>query len=315
MNRVKRLGLVLGLGTVLLCVPVGSTVRAAPAPTAAEKAKARKLVQLAKHFIQQKEFRKAVATFKQAYRYWARKEIQFNIALVYLELGAKVKAYEALRLFVRASDPGVVSRLPAPLLRLRAELGVLRVTTRVAGADIYVNGSKRGVGKAEVVVLPGSHTVEIRQEGKVLQSKTLRVTGGATVVWEADVAPVEPRPTPTPQPPARPTSRKKLHWVWFVSTASLAVAAGIAIIGTGVKTIQLGEDYDATPTRDLQKEGRRYKLATNVLIGVGAAAAATAAVLALFTRWPGASKERPTAVTVRPGVAPGGASVSLEWSF
>jgi len=295
--------------------PVQAAPRAADAPRPTAKAKARKLVKLAKRFIRQKQFKRAVVTFKQAYRYWARKEIQFNIALVYLEMGAKVKAYEHLRVFLRASDPGVISRLPAPLVQLRDELGVLRVTTPAKDLDIVVDGTRRGTGRAEVVVMPGEHQVRLERNGETVQKKQLRVSGGATVVWDAEaVSRPPPRKGPDDPDPIAPSSaRKQLHWAWFAAAAGLAVVAGGVVVGTGVKTLQLGEDYDADPTRDLQQEGRRYKVATNVMIGVSAAAAFSAAVLAFFTRW--SRRERPSAVKVRPGVSPGGASVTLDFSF
>jgi hypothetical protein len=310
---------------LLLCLlpalgVAGSPARGAPAsaqgPSEEDKAKARKLVKLAKRFIRQKQFQQAVDTLEQAYRYWARKEIQFNIALVYLELGKKVKAYQHLRRFLRASPPEMAGRLPAPLARLRSELGVLRVTTPAKDLTIVVDGKPRGRGSAEVVVLPGTHRVLLQRGGETIQQKELRVTAGATVVWEAEVV-TRPRPRkgPTqPDPGASLSDRKKLHWMWFAATAGLAVAAGVVMVGTGVKTLQLGEDFEADPyNRDLQREGRTYKATTNVMIGVSAAAAISAAVLAFFTRWPG--QEKPDAVQVRPGVAPGGASVTLDFSF
>jgi hypothetical protein len=323
-NRARRCSV--GLTVCLICLmfatwiggranPVQAAPRAAEAPSPTAKAKARKLVKLAKRFIRQKQFKRAVATFKQAYRYWARKEIQFNIALVYLEMGAKVKAYEHLRVFLRASDPDVISRLPAPLARLRNELGVLRVTTPAKDLDIVVDGTRRGTGRAEVVVMPGEHQVRLERSGETIQKKKLRVSGGATVVWDAEaVSRPPPREGPDgPEPIAPSSDRKQLHWAWFAAAAGLAVVAGGVVVGTGVKTLQLGEDYDADPSRDLQKEGRRYKVATNVMIGVSAAAAVSAAVLAFFTRW--SRRERPSAVQVRPGVSPGGASLTLDFSF
>lgn len=302
------LGILLGLGWP------GGVLRAEP--SAADKAGARRLVGLAKRFIQQKQHQRAIESFEKAYQKWPRKEIQFNIALVYLEIGEKVKAYEHLSRYWRVSTPDERSRLPALLLRLRNELGTLRVRASEAAMGIRVGGTLRGTGSVEVVLEPGIHEVEILVDGEVVQKKALRVSGGAEVLWEAE----PPRPGDglgskgTPEPPKpRVSDRRKLHLGYFVAAASLAVAAGAVVVWTGVKTLQLGEDYDANPTRDLQKEGRTYRAVTNVMIGVSAAAAVTAAVLAVFTRF--TAPERPSAVRLQPAVAPGGGFVSLELDY
>lgn len=318
---IPRVILALALGALLVvATPAPSLGAGAPSvPSAADKAKARNLVDLAKRFIAQKQLIRAVESFKQAHRYWPRKEIHFNIALVYLEQGARVKAYEHLSLYWNQSTPEERSRLPAPLLRLRNEFGTLRVRASDSGMAIHVGGRRHGLGSAEVVLTPGLHEVEIFVDDQMVQRRSLQVTGGAVVVWEAE--PPQPRhkvegttPSPTGDPsPGAATHGKGLHLGWFVGVSSLAIAAGLVVIGTGVKTMQLGKDYDEAPTRDLQKEGRTYRAVTNVMVGVCAAAVAGAAVLALFTRW--SRKERPLAVTVQPGVAPGGGSVTVEFVF
>lgn len=284
------------------------------APSGADKASARKLVGVAKRFIQQKQHKRAIEAFEQAYQKWPRKEIQFNIALVYLEMGDKVKAYEHLSRYWRVSSPEERSRLPAPLLRLRNELGTLRVRASDRAMGIRVGGTLRGTGSVELVLEPGIHQVEILSGDEVVQKKALRVSGGAELLWEAE----PPRPgdgqgTRGISNPPKPVKqdRRKLHLGYFLGVASLAVAAGLVVVGTGVKTLQLGKDYDDNPTRDLQKEGRTYKAVTNVMIGVSAAAAVTAAVLAVFTRF-SAPERQAAAVSLLPAVAPGGGTVSLQ---
>ncbi|MDY0001492.1 MAG: hypothetical protein RBU30_09380 [Polyangia bacterium] len=311
MKRRSHAALILGL-LLGLCWP-GGTSRAEP--TTDDKANARRLMGVAKRFIQEKNHTKAIEAFTSAYNHWPRKEIQFNIALVYLEKGDRIKAYEHLSRYWRVSTPEERSRLPAPLLRLRNELGTLRVRASDPAMGIRVGGTDRGKGSVELVMEPGVHKVEVVVDGEVVQEKSLRVMGGAEVLWEAE----PPRPGTAPgagatEPPKpQVPDRRKLHLGYFVAAASLAVAAGAVVIWTGVKTLQLGEDYDANPTRELQKEGRTYRAATNVMIGVSAAAAIGAAVLAVYTRFVSPEKQR--AVSLYPSVAPGGGMMSLELTY
>jgi hypothetical protein len=102
--------------------------------------------------------------------------------------------------------------------------------------------------------------------------------------------------------------------VWFVAAAGLAAVAGVVTIGTGVKTLALYDEFKKDPNDTaVQKQGKTMKAVTNAMIGVTAAAAVAAGVLALFTRWK--SKEKPSTVEVLPGVAPGGATIHLSLEF
>jgi len=292
------------------------------APSAADQAMARRLVKEAKRLALEKRFQQALDRFNQAYHYWPRREIQFNIALVYLQVGNKLKAYEHLQRFLEASPAGTAAKLPEPLLRLRSEVGTIRVSTPGQDLEIFVNGRFRGRKTVSIAVLPGTYRVELRKDGRTVQQKDLRVVGGAVVVWEAEIVRARPRGI-TPGHvekgggSARPSgSRKKLHWAYFVVTGAIAVVAGAALVGTGVKTLKVGDEFEKQATVELQTEGNRYKLATNILVGVSAVAGLTAAVLAFFTRWKSGGSESATSrVSVRPGVAPGGASVAVDIAF
>ncbi|MFH2005304.1 MAG: hypothetical protein ABI333_01840 [bacterium] len=301
---------------VLVLQCASATATAAPSASEGDKAKARSLVRTAKKLLKKRNLRQAIRFFEQAHRYWPRHEIQFNIAVVYLELKDKVKAATHLRSYLKYATSAERARLPLPLAKLLTETGVLRLQAPARDIAIWVDDRLEGMGKIEVVVLPGKRVVELRKGDRVLTRKTLDVTGGQTLVWTPETDVVERRRVAGGDGSTTPADggRKKLHWVYFVATAGLAVVAGLTTIGTGVKTLQLHDDFKADPTNtNIQDEGNRFKTATNVLLGITAAAGITAAVLAFFTRWK--KKEKSSAVKVQPGVTPGGASVSLQLEF
>ena len=66
--------------------------------------------------------------------------------------------------------------------------------------------------------------------------------------------------------------------------------------------------------KEYQGRTLTYRLVTNVLIGISAGAAVAAAVIAIYTRWKPA-KEKPAPVTILPGVAPGGGTLTLRFDY
>ena len=79
-------------------------------------------------------------------------------------------------------------------------------------------------------------------------------------------------------------------------------------VGLGVRTRALHRDFDQNPTWSTRDEGLRYQTLTNVMWGIAGAAALSAAVIAIFTRWK--RTERPNRVQVLPVLTPGGVGVT-----
>ncbi len=289
---------------LMVCLPVG-TARAETSE--ADKTKARKLVKIAKKMLKRKNLTRALRYFEQAHRYWDNPLIQYNISVVHLALGHKVKAAIHLRQYMVHASPDDQARLPVALRKVLTQVAVIHIQAPAKDVAIWVDGNLEGMGKVVVVVLPGERSVEFRRGGKVLSQKTLQTSGGQTLVYNPQSRSTVPPPRPTDR-------RKKLHWAYFVVAAGLAVVAGTVTIGTGVRTLALHDDFVEDPTNtEVQSQGKTMKAVTNVMIGVTAAAAVTAGVLVLFTRWK--KTEKPSAVRILPAVIPGGASVSLSVRF
>jgi len=290
---------------LMVCLPTGL---ARAETSEADKAKARKLVKIAKVMLKKKDLNQALRYFEQAHRYWANPVIQYNIAVVHMAKGSKVKAAYALRKYMKTATADQKARLPVALRKVLTQVAVLRIKARATDVAIWVEGKLEGMGTVEVVVLPGKRTVEFRKGEKVMEAKDLDTAGGQTLIYN------QGGPSPTPPPPPPPADTKKLHWVYFVAAAGLAVVAGAVAVGTGVRTLALYDEFKKdTSDTDIQRQGKTMKAVTNAMIGVTAAAAVAAGVLAFFTRWK--KTEKPNTVRVQPAVTPGGASVSLTLVF
>jgi hypothetical protein len=289
---------------LMMSLPVGT---AHAETNEADKAKARKLVKVAKRMLKQKRLARALRYFEQAHRYWDNPVIQYNIAVVHLALGDKVKAATHLRQYMKTATSDDQVRLPAALRKVLSQVAVMHIRAPASDLAIWVDDKLKGMGKVVVVVLPGERNVEFRRGEKVVFHKTVKVAGGQTFVYN-------PASTAHTQPPPITNTAKKLHWAYFVAAAGLAVVAGAVTIGTGMRTLALHDEFEKDPSdTDVQSQGKTMKATTNAMIGVTAAAAVAAGVLAFFTQWK--KTEKPSALRFQPAVIPGGASVSLSVQF
>jgi hypothetical protein len=315
-GRALRVALMVALLLALFGLNSGVARAATPDPEIQRKTRA--LVERGHKALRDKKFKEALNSFNEAYRMWPRKEIQFNLALVYRETGDKIAAVTHLRMYLKQAGPGARAALPVVFRRLLTQVGVLSVVAPKPVATIWLGGRKVGSGRVELVLLPGVHVVEVRLGRQVLSHREVRLAGGQEIVWNPTL--IERRPAARLGPPVvvpRVTPRKRLHWAYFAAATIVAAAAGGALIYTGIRTRDLESQYSSAPSLDLREEGTRYMNATNVLIGVAGAAAITAAVFAFYTRWRGGGAsgagERADRATLIPGVWANGATLSIRW--
>lgn len=309
----------LGLAAVLLGAP-----RAAAAPRPADTATqlaARKHVSQGRQALAKRNLLAALKHFQSAYRLWPRKESAFNLALVYHELGAKLSAARYLLRYLDEADAKARRQLPAIFKQLLKQVGVISIKAPLAKMAIWVNGKQAGRGQVRVVLLPGSHVLQLRQGSEAIQEWTVQLAAGQRLRLRPRLATIHQRRTGTgpgiPSTPSRPAGfqRQRLHWAFFAIAAGLAVVAGVAIIPLGLETNRLekeNKDPD-TSTDALIRKGEQYLKATHAMTGIAAIAGAAAVALAIFTRW--RKPQRPRRITVHPGVAPGGASLTVRLSF
>jgi len=281
-----------------------------------DKAKAKKLYRQGKSFYKRGKYIDAVKAFKGALRHRSHKVILFNIALCYAMLNRKLEAATYGRRYLKQAT-AEERVLPKVLQSAMSAVGVVLVRAPDPAAEIYLDGKLAGKGRVDTVVMPGRRKVEVKLDGVVVAKRILRVNAGRDVVWDISNLPRPRRLTPRPEPPNGPkdgAKRRGVHWAWFTTLA--VVAAGLAT-GAGVMSLkakQAHDDFLADRTDgSLREDGLRFETTANVLWGVAAAGAVTAVVLAIFTRWRGAKKERAAAVRISPALSPDGAGLTLTW--
>ena len=163
--------------------------------------------------------------------------------------------------------------------------GHLRVTATLSGAQVVLDGKVIGPAPLEMPLPIGAHQIAVRApDGKLLHARRVVVADGQDIRVDLVVAegssqvstPAPPAPTPPPPPP--PPRRHRL-WTWVA--AGIAVAAGAALIGTGVSAKQDNNRFLDSGRTDLgaADSGEKKMVATNALIGVAGAAAIAAVVL------------------------------------
>lgn len=302
---------------------------AQPARTAAPgEAEARKLVREGMTLHGQGKFREAIAVLEKAYAHWKNPKILINIAICHAEMKDKVAAARLLRQAFASLEPDQAAKLraglPAIVAKVESEVAVIVVTLPDGSAEVHVDGERIGPAPLTHVTLPGKHVVEIRREGQVIDRQTYILAPGGSVrytleAWpaaRAEPARPDPRPEPPTPPPARPRSKLgRLPIYYFAAAVIVAVVTGAALIGTGVKTEQIQDDYYAAPSLSTRDRGLRYRTTTNALLAVSALSAAGAVVLGVLTDWRNPLRRKERSVSVTPSVAPTGAGLLVQGRF
>ena len=107
---------------------------------------------------------------------------------------------------------------------------------------------------------------------------------------------------------------RRLHWAYFTAAALMTGICAGSLAFTGTRVWQLKREYNPdSPDPAIEQDFNRYKLASNVLVGITIAAGVSAVALAVFTRW--RKREDKPAVLVLPAATPGGAALVLLSTF
>jgi len=267
-------------------------------------------------------FAQALAKYKEALRHWDHPAIRFNIAVSLINLDQPVEAKDNLErsLTYRAAALGGDAYTQAMTIRklLDAQLAHLQITCSEPGAVVTLDGKYlfTAPGTMEQFLLPGEHQLAATKSG--LRTEVMTVTGVAGRLTAFDL-----RPAPEMRPP---------HWrYWkhvFGGGAVLVSVGGLSYLWSYYSF----KDYDdqvavrcaprgcsAEESRgfgDLNKQLARARTKQTVafsLFGVGGAAIVVG-VVGLILDQP---RVRPDSNRAVPAVmvVPGGATVTLSWTF
>ena len=195
----------------------------------------------------------ALHVFRELYERTGLPALRFNIGICLEQLGDRVAAlveFEAV-----GEDDAIDGGTRAEAIESAARLRALLATVTVDGppGDVAVlDEARRCELPCELYVEPGAHRVVLASVDA--DAETFEVSAGARAAVTLTV--------PTASSPS-------LGVLTGMGAAIAAVGVG-AVIGLGVRTLDLKAAFDATPTPELQSEGTITRDLANVSIGVAA---------------------------------------------
>jgi hypothetical protein len=290
------------------------------------------------HFLQgvalyqDENYEGALVEFETSFEMNANWKVHYNLGLafqamhMYVEAEVHFKAY--LSKGMGQLDSERMAEVNDVLLDLASVIGEVEVECDVEGADVYLDGKKVATTPVEQPIRAnvGKYDVEVKKSGFEDFSLTVTVPGKAKVSVNAVLVqiPVEQQPDEAVIPDDGQvddgtSGRKKIGKGAFVAGLTITVLAGVAAITTGVLTLKKNErfydtDYsDTVAWQDLRTSGKKLALATDVLLGVTAAAAIFTIVVAVFTDFRGGTEKKDLALS--PMLGPGVLGLGLTAAF
>jgi len=283
-------------GVLLCCMVVAAGGGAVAQPTdPAAKAFAR-----GGELFEKRDYLGALEAFEEAYRLKPHYVVQCNIARCHEWSGDMLKAKEHYK---RCLDEGadkaeVAAAVRKSLAEVERRITWVTVASPGGGGTIHVDGKAVGQAPGRIPLNPGTRVIEVRREGAKPAAITIKTRGGEerTVTLIPVAREISPATQPATQPATPGHSRRTLrqHWFWISAAATVVLAA--TTIGLGVATLKSRDKYvDETRTEDDYNTAVNQRLATNVLLGLTVAAAATSTTLFFFTDFKGRRAEEPRA--------------------
>jgi hypothetical protein len=249
--------------------------------------------------------REALARFEEAYKLSPSPRAlgQMGLAAKSLRLYVEAERYLDGALASGANEWVEKNRAALEAARdvVAKQLGSLTVSTNVAGATLYVNGSEAGTLPlaGPLRVMAGSVRFEVRADGYTSQERVEMLPAGKLTQLHVDLEQVQAQPqlapAATPQPAHAPATAPPTADHTPSSRRPWAYAAGaVGIVGIavgsyfGLKTLSKKSDRDAVcpenpcPTQqgvDLDGEARDAALMSSIGFGVGIVGLSAATVL------------------------------------
>jgi len=284
--------------------------------------RAKKLFAIATKLYSQGKLDEAIEKFRQVYNLTKNPKVLANIAICNAEKHDPVAAVTYWRQALREAPPKLTERMQAakPKAVASAEQQVADLT--VVGPESFVairiDGKQSGKGTVTVLLAAGPHEVVLSTEGRPAMRKTIQVEGGHARTWKMETWPASPVRQPSRKP--RRHFLGRIPGYYFLAAAAVTVAAGAALIGVGIKTNKLEDDYHAHPSVSTRDQGLRHKLATNALVGILTVSAVTSVVVGVFTDWKGLGRlfgrsDKNGTAFVIPMAGPKTAGISISGTY
>ncbi len=303
--------------------------------------KSRELYREANEHVQRKEWAKARAALLAAWSLGRHYSIAANLGECELALGRHRDAAEYLDFALRSwgtAYPEAKQKAQTMMDEALKRVAVVEVVSTVEGADITVDGVVMGRTPLEAPLFlePGSHELDIWRPGVPHDAKTVNLTAGERTRIQIGSAPKDPKPgSPEPEHDKRPEPTGNAKPIVVGAGAALTlVGATVAVVymakasnaESDAEALQQKRDAIYGPAGCLSSGGAGSQLCaelatklddrnaanrTESIAWVGTGLLATATVATYFL-WP---ESEPSAVGVRPVVAPGFAAISLQGRY
>jgi tetratricopeptide (TPR) repeat protein len=291
----------LAVGAVLLASSLELAAQEKPAAGAQQQAK--------EHFLKGKAlfdegaYEKAIIELKASYDLNPKPIVLYNIATCYDRLTKYADAVKYYGLFLEkaGSKLGQIKKeVDGRIAELRKFLGILELKVDVDGAEVIIDDHLAGLTPLEMIPIEtGEHDLKVRKIGyndidmkfTIVSDKTTSlsfVMNKIVAFASAEKAESEKGAAREARKKAEKARKKKIHPACFWSLVGLTGASAVAFAVTGAlvwqKDTQINE-YTKSQAgwKPLQDEGKKLALATDILIGVSAAAAVSALAIFFFT--------------------------------
>jgi hypothetical protein len=211
----------------------------------------------------------ALRHFRRAHELVPRDGVLFNIGVCLERLGRNREAVEAYEQAAASAGLNDETRAQARdfAARARLRLGTIVVTGEPRGAAVLVDGAELCAIPCRIEVDFGPREVTVRAPDGTEASERIDVPRGG--IAEADLHALRRRdPSNAPTASSAAPESRGLGALGFIGIG-LAVAGGGAVLGFGLHTESLGDDYLRNPTADLRDEGLLMRGITNASIAVG----------------------------------------------
>ncbi len=160
----------------------------------------------------------AVDALEAAYRLDPKPPILLDLGIAYTNLGQVHDALDALDAYVRyadkARDAQNIALVSAEITRLRAQSALIRLQPSPADAQLAIDGHALRARSGEIVVLAGSHRVDVTASGYAPYAQVVQLPPGKLTL-EVALQKLGSRPStlppsaaaPAPSEPVQPKTR------------------------------------------------------------------------------------------------------------
>ncbi|MBN2716988.1 MAG: tetratricopeptide repeat protein [Deltaproteobacteria bacterium] len=269
--------------------------------------------------FEHREYSKAAAAFRKAYKIKPSWKILYNIAQCETAAGQYGRALEDFETFLaQGADEITLKRrneVEAELDRLRKLVGFVEIKAP-EGAIVFINGEERGTcplpGKL-MVAASVVHELKIVDGGEELLNRNIQVGGTQFITIEANGesddetvrnssdTPAETEHMPENALVSTPATQHNPLKIAGIITASVGGALMISGLVTGKLTLskanQLEDNCDGKKdcdesNKDMYDRAESLATATNVLLATGSALAITGVIFAIVGHKKESSKEK-----------------------